>query len=312
MTDLVLCECFARDGLQHEAGFVPTAEKIRLLGSFAALGFPRIEATSYANPEVIPQFRDAGDVLRGIPRRNGLRWSATCPNVRGVERALRDRSDGAGVDDLSLLVSATDSHSMRNLNREREAQWKNLTDMVGAARGTFLLTGVISVAFGCPFEGAVDPGVVHRDVERFARLGVARVTLADTVGMATPDTTRAMFTRVHGDFPELVLVAHHHDTRGTGLVNSVAAYEAGVRDFDSSFGGAGGHPATIQYGGGYTGNVCTEDWVDLLETMGVATGIDLERLVPVARECEAVLGRELAGRVTRSGPNPLKGAVEGS
>jgi hydroxymethylglutaryl-CoA lyase len=250
--------------------------------------------------------------LRGIPRRNGLVWSATCPNVRGVERALRDRSAGAGVDDLSLLVSATDAHSMRNLNRDREAQWKNVTDMVRAAEGSFLLTGVISVAFGCPFEGAVDPAVVHRDVERFTALGVTRVTLADTVGMATPDTTRAMFIRVHRDFPPVRLVAHHHDTRGTGLVNYLAAYEAGVRDFDSSFGGAGGHPAGIQYGGGYTGNVCTEDWVDLLETMSITTGVDLGRLIPVAKECEAVLGRELAGRVPRSGPNPLRGGAGGS
>jgi hydroxymethylglutaryl-CoA lyase len=306
MTDLVLCECFARDGLQHEARFIPTAEKIRLLGSFAGLGFPRIEATSYANPDVIPQFRDAGLVLRGIPRRAGLVWSATCPNPRGVERAQNDLSEGHGVDELSLLVSATDSHSMRNLNRSREAQWNNVTEMVSASQGTFLLTGVISVAFGCPFEGAVDPAVVHRDVERFAQLGVTRVTLADTVGMATPDTTRAMFTRVARDFVEVRLVAHNHDTRGTGLLNYLAAYEAGIRDFDSSFGGAGGHPATIQYGGGYTGNVCTEDLVDLLETMGNDTGIDLERLIPVAKECEGVLGRELAGRVTRSGLNPIK------
>lgn len=306
MADLVLCECFGRDGLQHEARFILTTEKIRLLESFARLGFPRIEATSYANPDVIPQFRDAGEVLRGIPRRDGLIWSATCPNVRGVERALADRTAGAGVDDLSLLISATDSHSKRNLNRDREAQWKNVTDMVGAARGTFSLTGVISVAFGCPFEGAVDPAVVHRDVERLATLGVTRVTVADTVGMATPDSTLAMFIRVQRDFPEVQLVAHNHDTRGTGLVNYVAAFEAGVREFDSSFGGAGGHPATIEYGGGYTGNVCTEDWVDLVETMGVSTGIDLERLLPVARECEAVLGRELAGRVTRSGMNPIK------
>jgi hydroxymethylglutaryl-CoA lyase len=309
MTDLVLCECFARDGLQHEARFIPTPEKIRLLESFAGLGFPRIEATSYANPDVIPQFRDARDVLRQIPRPAGLRWSATCPNVRGVERALSDRADGAGVDELSLLVSATDSHSVKNLNRDRDAQWKNVTEMVSAARGAFELTGVISVAFGCPFEGAVDPGVVHRDAERFATLGVARVTLADTVGMATPDTTRATFTRIGRDFPAIRLVAHSHDSRGTGLVNYLAAYEAGIRDFDSSFGGAGGHPATIQYGGGYTGNVCTEDLVDLLETMGADTGIDLGRLIAVAKECEAVLGRELAGRVTRSGLNPLKGGA---
>jgi hydroxymethylglutaryl-CoA lyase len=305
MADLVLCECFARDGLQHEAQLVSTADKLRLLESFARLGFPRIEATSYANPEVIPQFGDAGEVLRALPRDRGVIWSATCPNLRGVERAWSDRNAGTGVDELHLLVSATDSHSDRNLRKNREAQWKNIEAMVAAGRG-FGFTGIISVAFGCPFEGPVDPGVVRQDIERFAGLGVTRITLADTVGVATPGTTEAMFRRVRSDYPGLTFVAHGHDSRGTGLVNYLAAYHAGVRDFDSCFGGAGGHPATIQYGGGYTGNVCTEDWVDLLESLGEATGIDLTELVAVAQACEAVLGRQLHGRVSRSGLNPLK------
>ncbi len=306
MSDVVLCECFARDGLQHEARFVPTEDKRRLLEAFLELGFPRIEATSYANPRVIPQFRDATDLLHGLPRRPAVRWIATCPNLRGVERALADRGSEAGVDELSLLVSATEAHSQRNLKRDRAGQWKNVEEMIAAAAASFALSGVISVAFGCPFEGAVDPAVVHRDIERFARLGVTRITLADTVGMATPLTTRAMFQRVMTEYPELTFVAHAHDTRGTGLVNYVAAWDAGIRNFDSSFGGAGGHPATIQYGGGYTGNVVTEDWVDLLETMGIATGLAMDRLIPVARSCETVLDRELSGRVTRSGLNPLK------
>ena len=292
--------------MQHESRVLPAPQKIALLQDFARLGFPRIEVTSYARPDLIPQFADASEVLAGIPRKKGITWTATCPNTRGVERALADREKGAGVDELSLLLSATDSHSERNLRRSREDQWKNVEAMVAAGKGTIGLAAVISVVFGCPFEGAVDPGVVYRDVERLAGLGITRITLADTVGMATPETTRATFARARQDFPGITFVAHGHDTRGTGLVNYLAAWEAGVRDFDSSFGGAGGHPATIQYGGGYTGNVCTEDWVDLLETMGVDTGLDLEALIPVARQCEAVLGRELQGRVTRSGLNPLK------
>jgi len=306
VSDVVLCECFARDGLQHETHLVPTGEKVRLLEAFLGLGFTRIEATSYANPQVIPQFQDAAAVLRGLPRRAGVSWIATCPNVRGVERARADQIAGAGVDELSLLVSATDAHSERNLKRDRSAQWTNVEGMVAAGAGHFALSGVISVAFGCPFEGAVDPAVVHRDIERFASLGVTRVTLADTVGMATPTTTRAMFQRVIRDYPGLTFVAHSHDSRGTGLVNYVAALEAGIRCFDTSFGGAGGHPATIEYGGGYTGNVATEDWIDLLESMGMRTGIALDQLIPVARSCETLLGRELDGRVTRSGLNPLK------
>jgi hydroxymethylglutaryl-CoA lyase len=311
MSDVVLCECFARDGLQHEAAVVPTAEKLRLLEAFARLGFRRIEATSYANPAVIPQFADAARVLAGVPRPAGVTWIAICPNVRAVERARTDRAAGAGADELSLLVSATESHSERNLRRSREAQWDNIAAMVRTAGDGVALSGVISVAFGCPFEGPVDPGVVRRDIERFAGLGVTRITLADTVGLATPPTVRALFSRVIRDYPSLTFVAHGHDTRGTGLLNYVAALESGVRHFDSSFGGAGGHPATIPYGGGYTGNVCTEDLVDLFETMGVDTGIRIEDLLAVAEQCERVLGRQLYGRVTRSGLNPLKPARGG-
>jgi hydroxymethylglutaryl-CoA lyase len=156
----------------------------------------------------------------------------------------------------------------------------------------------VSVAFGCPFEGKVDAGVVADDVARFVALGVAHVALGDTTGLATPKSVRAMVARMP---KEATLIAHFHDTRGTGLTNYVAAYEAGVRHFDASFGGVGGHPAKVQYGGGHTGNVCTEDLVSLFEAMGIHTGIDCDALLETARYCEAVLGRELHGRVTRSG-----------
>jgi hydroxymethylglutaryl-CoA lyase len=168
--------------------------------------------------------------------------------------------------------------------------------MVRLAQGRLRLVGTVSVAFGCPFEGRVDAGVVADDVARFVALGVTHVALGDTTGLATPPKVKDLVRRAPKD---ATLIAHFHDTRGTGLVNCVAAYEAGVRWFDSSFGGVGGHPAKVQYGGGYTGNVCTEDLVSLLESMGVATGIDLDGLVATARFCEEVLGRELHGRVAR-------------
>jgi hydroxymethylglutaryl-CoA lyase len=159
----------------------------------------------------------------------------------------------------------------------------------------------VSVAFGCPFEGKVDPGSVLSDVEKFRSLGVDHVALGDTTGMATPRTVEKLFSEVAGVTP----IAHFHDTRGTGLVNYVAAYDAGVRHFDCSFGGVGGHPAKVKYGGGFTGNVCTEDLVSLFESMGIDTGIELDGLLAAAELCEQALGRELHGRVTRSGLNPL-------
>lgn len=306
--DVVLCECFARDGLQHEPDFLATPTKVALVGRFADLGFARVEATSYSNPKVIPQFGDASDMLRTLPRREGVFYKATCANLRAVERALADREAGFGANEISLLVSATDTHSLKNLARSRADQWLNIREMAKAADGRFRLIGTISMAFGCPFEGRVDPDSVLADVGRFREAGVRHITLGDTTGTATPRTTAALFGRMRSAYPDVVPIAHFHDTRGTGLVNYVAALEAGVRHFDCALGGVGGHPTKVKYGGGHTGNVCTEDLVDLFENMGVDTGIDMEGLLAAVAACEAALGRELHGRVARSGLNPLRRA----
>lgn len=307
--DVVLCECFARDGLQHETAMLTAAQKVALISRFADIGFARIEATSYSNPKVIPQFGDASEVLSTLPRKPGVFYKATCANVRAVERAVADQEKGFGANEISLLVSATESHSMKNLARSRDDQWANIAAMVAAAGERFRLIGTISMAFGCPFEGHVDPDCVLRDAARFHALGVRHVTLGDTTGVATPLTTRALFERMRTELPQVEAIAHFHDTRGTGLVNYVAALEAGVRYFDCAFGGVGGHPVKVKYGGGHTGNVTTEDLVDLFEAMGVRTGIDRSRLLAVAAQCEDALGRQLQGRVTRSGLNPLNPAA---
>ncbi len=298
---VILCECFARDGLQHEPEFVPTARKLALIERFAELGFNRIEATSYSNPKVVPQFADATDLLTALTRKAGIYYKATCANLRAVERALADADAGTGVNEISLLVSATEAHTQKNLKTSRAEQWAKVAEMAGAARGHFRLIGVISVAFGCPFEGAVDPGGVLDDVKHFAELGVGLVALGDTTGLATPRSIAAMFKRVAAEAPQVTPIAHFHDTRGTGLANCVAAFDAGVRHFDTSFGGVGGHPAQVKYGGGYTGNVCTEDLAAMFEAMGIDTGLAMDQLVDTARFCEETLGRQLHGRVTRTG-----------
>ena len=302
MAEVILCECFARDGLQHEPGFVPTATKRALIERFAALGFTRVEATSYSNPKVVPQFADASELLQTLKRTPSVYYKATCANVKAVERALADLDAGHGANEISLLVSATEAHTQKNLNRSRAEQWQNIAAMVDAAKGRLRMVGTVSVAFGCPFEGKVDPGSVIADVQKFAELGVTHVALGDTTGMATPRSVGKMFERIQ---KPVIPIAHFHDTRGTGLVNYVAAYEAGVRHFDSSFGGVGGHPAKVKYGGGFTGNVCTEDLVNLFESMGIDTGIDVGGLLATAEFCEQALGRQLHGRVARSGLNPL-------
>lgn len=303
MSDVILCECFARDGLQHEPAFIPTEAKRALVERFADIGFTRVEATSYSNPKVVPQFADATELLKSLRKKPGTFYKATCANPKAVQRALADLDAGFGANEISLLVSATESHTQRNLKRTRAEQWANIEEMVRTAAGRFRLVGTVSVAFGCPFEGKVDPGSVAEDVARFSDLGVEHVAIGDTTGMATPSTVKALIGKLSS---KTITIAHFHDSRGTGLVNYVAAYEAGVRHFDASFGGVGGHPAKVKYGGGFTGNVCTEDLVGLFESMGIGTGIDLDRLLATAEFCEQALGRELHGRVTRSGLNPLK------
>ena len=254
---------------------------------------------------MVPQFADASELLASLGRRADVHYKATCANVRAVERALADLDAGFGVNEISLLVSASEAHSQKNLRQSRADQWDNVRKMAAAAQSRFRLIGTISVAFGCPFEGAVDPDVVVADAIRFGEAGVDHVALGDTTGMATPAAMKSLVGRLQREAPAATLIAHLHDTRGTGLVNALAAYEAGVRYFDCSFGGVGGHPAQVKYGGGYTGNVCTEDLVNLFESLGVRTGIDLGGLIETSRVCEETLGRELYGRVTRSGLNPL-------
>jgi hydroxymethylglutaryl-CoA lyase len=305
MSDLTLCECFARDGLQHETEFIPTAQKVALIDRFARAGFARVEATSYSNPAVVPQFADASEVLTTLPRVDGVYYKATCANVRAVERALADLDAGIGANEISLLVSASDAHSLRNLKQSREDQWKRIEAMAAAAQGRFRLIGTISVAFGCPFEGEIAESRVLADVERFAALGVRHVTLGDTIGVATQASTQRLFGAMLRAFPDVHAIAHFHDTRGTGIVNYLEALEAGVRHYDVAFGGVGGHPAKVKYGGGVTGNVCTEDFVNVLETMGVNTGIDLAAMMEASEACENALGRTLASRVARTGLNPM-------
>ncbi|MFJ8932799.1 hydroxymethylglutaryl-CoA lyase [Streptomyces sp. NPDC102340] len=302
MADKVtICECFARDGLQHEPTFVPTETKIDLLNRFAGAGFRRIEATSYSHPKWVPAFADASEVLRGVTRGQDVAFKATCPNPRAVRRALDDLEAGAGAEELSLLVSASESHTQKNLRTTREQQWQRVEEMVALADGRFRLIGVVSVAFGCPFEGRVDPGRVAEDVDRFVALGADAVTLGDTTGVATPKAVADLYRRLERAHPGFPVVAHFHNTRGTAVANAVAALEAGCRHFDSALGGVGGHPSKIGYGAGLTGNVCTEDLVSLFDAMGADTGIDLDALAAASEACEQALGRPLHSMVARAG-----------
>ncbi|WP_031468979.1 hydroxymethylglutaryl-CoA lyase [Sciscionella sediminilitoris] len=301
MADRVtICECFARDGLQHEPRTVPTATKLELLDAFTAAGFRRIEATSYSHPGHVPAFADAAEVLAGLPKREGVAYKATCPNPHAVRRALADLDAGRGAEELSFLVSATEGHTERNLRTDRATQWQRVAEMTRLAEGRFTLVGVVSVAFGCPFEGAVDPGAVVEDIRAFAELGAGLITLGDTIGAANPRSIAELYRRIERAGITVPVVAHLHNTRGTALANCVAALDAGCRHFDSAIGGVGGHPAKIAYGQGLTGNACTEDLVALFESMGIETGLDPDLLAAASVRCEQALGRELYSMIAKT------------
>lgn len=296
--EVILCECFARDGLQHETAIIAAEAKSEQIARIAAAGFRRIEITSFAHPKHIPQFADADAVLAAVPARPGVLFKATCPNPAAVRRAIAAREAGRGPEEVSFLVSASEGHTVRNLRRTREEQWANVAEMAQLAAG-FVCVGTISVAFDCPFDGPVPEARVIADAERFVALGVRRIAIGDTIGSATPPRVRSLMRALRRALPESVLIAHFHDSRGTALANAVAALDVGVDHFDSALGGTGGHPAGIAYGEGYTGNLCTEDFVTLLEAMGVRTGLDIAAVMEAGRAAEALLGRALHSRSLR-------------
>jgi hydroxymethylglutaryl-CoA lyase len=275
-----------RDGLQNEAT-VPVADRIRLIDALSATGLRRIEAVSFVSPAAIPPMAGAGEVMAGITRRPGVVYRALVPNVKGAELAL-----AAGIDELTVTVSASESYSARNVRMSVE-------ESVVAAAGICAVAGsvpadvIVSCAFGSPYEGDIAPDEVAALGRRLVERGAARVTYADTTGMATPGRIDALVDLAGDD-----IGLHLHDTRGTALVNAYAALLRGVRRFDSAVGGLGGSP----FAAGAGGNLSTEDFVHLLDDLGVETGIDLERLLDVSREVAAIVDHPVPSRVASAGP----------
>ncbi|MBC2677725.1 MULTISPECIES: hydroxymethylglutaryl-CoA lyase [Pseudomonas] len=292
---LVVQEVAPRDGLQIEPIWVATADKIALIDQLSLAGFSRIEAGSFVSPKAIPALRDGEQVFHGIARQPGVTYVALIPNLKGAQRALV-----AKADELNLVLSASQSHNRANMRMTREQSLAGFTEVLELARGTSVsLNGTIATTFGCPFEGAIDERVVMDLVDAYQRLGMQGVTLADTTGMANPRQVYALVRRVLEQLPAEALTLHFHNTRGLGLSNVLAAYEAGARRFDASLGGLGGCP----FAPGASGNICTEDLVNLCEEMGIPTGIDLPRLLDLSRTLPALLGHEMPGQVAKAGRN---------
>jgi hydroxymethylglutaryl-CoA lyase len=297
-TRLYINDVAVRDGFQIEKHFVPTATKIELVNQLARTGLHKIEVTSFVSPKAVPALADANDVLAGIDRVPGVVYVALVPNLRGV----RNAADCARKpDELNGVVSASETHNLANINRTHEQSLADLPEMVkGAHAAGMKITMSLSTTFGCPFEGHVHEDVVMDFVARFRELGFDGISLADTTGMANPKQVRDLTRKVLERFPppnDTYYTLHFHNTRGMGLANVVAGIEAGVRSFDGSVSGLGGCP----FAPGATGNICTEDMVNMLEDMGYDTRVDLAKLLAVARRIPAVVGHDVPGQVMKAG-----------
>lgn len=285
-------EVGTRDGFQSERTFIPTDAKAEVVDAMIAAGLTHIEATSFVSPRAVPQLADAQDLIARVRRRADAHLSALVPNARGAERAL-----AAGVDEMVCFVSGSETHNQANLNAPIAVSLAGVAEVASIARGRTPLRGAIACAFGCPFEGEVPVDAALRIVDAYAALGVDRLTLGDTTGMATPPTVARLVEAIAGRFPAMRVALHFHNTRGVGLANVMVGLDLGIREFEASIAGLGGCP----FAPGATGNVCTEDLVYLLEESGFDTGVDLEALIEVARGVEALIGRPLPGQVMKAG-----------
>ena len=292
---LIVQEVSPRDGLQIEPTWVETTDKIALIDQLSLAGFSRIEAGSFVSPKAIPALRDGEQVFQGIERKPGVIYVALIPNLKGALRAIESRAD-----ELNLVMSASQTHNLANMRMRCEASLAAFGEIVSvAADHPVRLNGSIATTFGCPFEGKIDEDRVLQIVEAYQALGIQGISLADTTGMANPRQVTRLVKRVLQRVSARDLTLHFHNTRGLGLCNVLAAYDAGARRFDAALGGLGGCP----FAPGASGNICTEDLVNLCDEVGIHTGIDLPHLLQLSRRLPALLGHELPGQVVKAGRN---------
>jgi hydroxymethylglutaryl-CoA lyase len=286
-------EVSPRDGLQNEAKPIPLEQKKQLVQALAASGLKRIEVTSFVSARWVPQLGDADALVRDLPLREGVTYSALCPNAKGFERAKAGQ-----LKEIAVFLSATETHNRRNTNRSIERSLEVFEELVPVARDAGMrVRAYISMVWGCPYEGRVDPKRALEIARELVRWGVYEVSLGDTIGVGTPLQTQQICELFLNELGPEHIALHLHDTRGTALANALVGVEAGVRTFDASVGGLGGCP----YAPGASGNLATEDLVYMLQGMGVDTGVDLQALIDAGRLAANLLGRTLPGKVSQAG-----------
>jgi len=287
-----------RDGFQIEKMIVPTETKISVIDQLTATGLAKVEATSFVHPKFVPNMADAETVLKEIVRREGVMITAITPNIKGMERAIAVHSSGGRIDEMNLFMSASESHNLANIKRTTSQSLADFAVMVPMAKAAGIkLNGCVSTSFGCPFEGRVDEARVMGFAEQYLEIGFDGITFADTTGMANPTQVGRMMRDAKLRFPDAEITLHFHNTRGMGLANVLAGISVGVTSFDSSIAGLGGCP----FAPGATGNICTEDLVNMLDDMGFESGVNLDRLLAVAVKIPAIVGHEVPGQVMKAG-----------
>ena len=293
-TRITICEVGPRDGFQSEKTFIPTRKKIEIANALFASGLRHMQVTSFVSPRAVPQLADAEEVLAGIDRPEGAWVTALVPNLRGAQRAA-----GADLDAVHTVLSASETHNLKNVNRPVDQSLAELEAMFDVLSGAGIaVEGGIATAFGCPFEGEVPPKQLARIARRYKDLGATSVSLGDTTGMATPLTVQAAIRAIRDAAPDLDIHLHFHNTRGLGLACVMTGLAEGVTHYDAAVGGLGGCP----FAAGATGNICTEDLAYLLQESRYETGVDLNRLIDAAALTQEVIGRALPGHVLKAGP----------
>lgn len=291
---VTVTEVGTRDGFQAEPEFIATADKVAVINALIDAGVRSIEATSFVSPRALPQLADAAEVLAQVHRNPNVRLAVLVPNARGAERAA-----AAKADMMVGFISASESHCKTNLNKSIDQAIADFAEVVPIARQWGIkLRGAVATAFGCPFEGEVSLDNILKIVGSYDAHGIRNITFGDTTGMATPPVVTRVVDAVRNKYPHMELALHFHNTRGVGLANVMNGLQLGVREFESSIAGLGGCP----FAPGATGNICTEDLVYLLEECGYETGIDLDKLIEVAKQVERMMGRQLPGQMMKAGP----------
>jgi hydroxymethylglutaryl-CoA lyase len=310
---VVLGECWARDGLQSEPGFVPTEQKIEMIAGMVEAGFTRIEATSFAHPKYLPQFKDAEEVLAKIPRREGVHYRGICTTPTAIERAVKSREEGFGVDEIAMVISSSERHNKANVNMTHDENKALLEQMARRALQTgHEVLGWVLTSFGCPITGDVPIEDVIALGKWWKDLGARYIGFGDTTGVANPRQVANFYEALlAAGFTRDEVVVHFHDTRGWGVANTLTALTFGFRYVDSSLGAIGGQPKTgaASYHRGHTGNTGTEDLVGMLEEMGIETGVDIDRVISLGKRAEACVGRALRSNYILAGRVPHHGVI---